>query len=273
MSIETITNIKNIDSDNFFLLAGPCAIEGEAMAMRIAERILLLTDKLKIPFIFKGSFKKANRSRIDSFTGIGDKKALKILKKVSDTFEIPTVTDIHEVSEAAMAADYVDVIQIPAFLVRQTDLVIAAAKTGKVVNLKKGQFMSSMAMKHAVQKVKDSGNEKAWITDRGTMFGYQDMIVDFRGIPEMRELAPVILDVTHSLQQPNQTEGITGGRPEMIETLARAGVVNNIDGLFIETHFDPSIAKSDGANMLDLNKLEGILSRLVRIRSTINNFN
>jgi 2-dehydro-3-deoxyphosphooctonate aldolase (KDO 8-P synthase) len=209
---------------------------------------------------------------MDSFTGIGDEKALKILKKVSDTFDIPTVTDIHEISDAAMAAEYVDVLQIPAFLVRQTDLVIAAAETGKVVNLKKGQFMSPEAMKHAVQKVKDAGNQKAWITDRGTMFGYQDMIVDFRGIPTMRQYAPTILDVTHSLQQPNQTSGVTGGRPDMIETIARAGVVNLVDGLFIETHFDPANAKSDGANMLHLDYLEGLMTRLVAIRKTVTAF-
>lgn len=271
MILSEIPNIKNTDANNFFLLAGPCAIESEEMALRIAEKVVTITDKLEIPYIFKGSFKKANRSRIDSFTGIGDEKALKILRKVSETFNVPTVTDIHEVSDAEKAAAYVDVLQIPAFLVRQTDLVVAAAKTGKVVNLKKGQFMSPGAMKHAVQKVKDSGSNKAWVTDRGTMFGYQDMIVDFRGIPEMREFAPTILDVTHSLQQPNQTAGVTGGRPEMIETIARAGIVNNVDGLFIETHFDPKNAKSDGANMLHLDNLESLLSNLVAIRKTINN--
>lgn len=270
MGHHNIPKLKHKESDQFFLLAGPCAIEGETMALRIAERVSKITDNLNIPYIFKGSFKKANRSRIDSFTGIGDEKALKILRKVSETFDIPTVTDIHEVSDAAMAAEYVDVLQIPAFLVRQTDLVVAAAKTGKVVNLKKGQFMSPEAMKHAVQKVKDAGNEKVWITDRGTMFGYQDMIVDFRGIPTMRQFAPTVLDVTHSLQQPNQTSGVTGGRPEMIETIARAGVVNNIDGLFIETHFDPANAKSDGANMLDLNYLEKLLTNLTAIKKTIN---
>ena len=271
MGHHNIPKLKHTDSDQFFLLAGPCAIEGETMALRIAERVCKITDNLNIPYIFKGSFKKANRSRIDSFTGIGDEKALKILRKVSETFDIPTVTDIHEVSDAAMAAEYVDVLQIPAFLVRQSDLVVAAAKTGKVVNLKKGQFMSPEAMKHAVQKVKDAGNEKVWITDRGTMFGYQDMIVDFRGIPTMRQFAPTVLDVTHSLQQPNQTSGVTGGRPEMIETIARAGVVNSIDGLFIETHFDPANAKSDGANMLDLNHLEKLLTNLVAIRTTVKN--
>nr|WP_179352823.1 3-deoxy-8-phosphooctulonate synthase [Winogradskyella vidalii] len=262
--------LKHTDSNNFFLLCGPCAIEGEDMALRIAEKVITITNKLEIPYVFKGSFKKANRSRIDSFTGIGNEKALKILRKVSETFDVPTVTDIHEASDAAMAAEYVDVLQIPAFLVRQTDLVVAAAETGKVVNLKKGQFMSPEAMKHAVQKVKDAGNEQAWITDRGTMFGYQDMIVDFRGIPTMRTYAPTVLDVTHSLQQPNQSIGVTGGRPDMIETIARAGVVNNVDGLFIETHFDPANAKSDGANMLHLDNLEGLLSNLVAIRKTIN---
>ncbi|MFT5848064.1 MAG: 2-dehydro-3-deoxyphosphooctonate aldolase (KDO 8-P synthase) [Psychroserpens sp.] len=271
MQLSDIPKLKHTNSNNFFLLCGPCAIESEDMALRIAEKVLNITNKLEIPYVFKGSFKKANRSRIDSFTGIGDEKALKILQKVSQTFNIPTVTDIHEVSDAEKAAEYVDVLQIPAFLVRQTDLVVAAAKTGKVVNLKKGQFMSPEAMKHAVQKVKDSGSDKAWITDRGTMFGYQDMIVDFRGIPTMREYAPVVLDVTHSLQQPNQSAGVTGGRPDMIETIARAGIVNSVDGLFIETHFDPANAKSDGANMLHLDNLEHLLTNLVAIRKTINN--
>ena len=270
MNLQDIPNLKHTDSGNFFLLAGPCAIEGETMAMQIAEKVCEITNNLKIPYIFKGSFKKANRSRIDSFTGIGDEKALKILRKVSETFDIPTVTDIHEVSDAARAAQYVDVLQIPAFLVRQTDLVVAAAKTGKVVNLKKGQFMSPEAMSHAVQKVKDSGNNMVWITDRGTMFGYQDMVVDFRGIPTMRQFAPTVLDVTHSLQQPNQSSGVTGGRPDMIETIARAGIVNNVDGLFIETHFDPSNAKSDGANMLHLDYLEKLLSNLTAIMRTVN---
>ncbi len=270
MNLSLIPNIKHTNSNNFFLLAGPCAIEGEDMALRIAEKVVEITSKLEIPYVFKGSFKKANRSRIDSFTGIGDEKALKILKKVSETFEVPTVTDIHEVSDAEKAANYVDVLQIPAFLVRQTDLVVAAAKTGKVVNLKKGQFMSPEAMQHAVKKVKDSGNDKAWITERGTMFGYQDMLVDFRGIPTMQQYAPTVLDVTHSLQQPNQSSGVTGGRPDMIETIARAGVVNNVDGLFMETHFDPANAKSDGANMLHIDYLEKLLTNLVAIRKTIN---
>ena len=269
MKLEKIPRIKHQNSNNFFLLAGPCAIEGEDMALRIAETITRITDHLQIPYIFKGSFKKANRSRIDSFTGIGDEKALKILRKVSETFDIPTVTDIHEISDAAMAAQYVDVLQIPAFLVRQTDLVVAAAETGKVVNLKKGQFMSPESMKHAVTKVRDCKNDQVIITDRGTMFGYQDMIVDFRGIPTMRQFAPTVLDVTHSLQQPNQSSGVTGGRPDMIETIARAGIATGADGIFIETHFDPSTAKSDGANMLDIQYLEGLLSNLTRIRETI----
>ena len=272
MNLSLIPQLKHADSQQFFLLAGPCAIEGEDMALRIAERIVKITDRLEIPYVFKGSFKKANRSRVDSFTGIGDEKALKILAKVSQTFGVPTVTDIHEVSDAAMAAEYVDVLQIPAFLVRQTDLVVAAAATGKVVNLKKGQFMSPEAMKHAVQKVLDSQNDQVMVTDRGTMFGYQDMIVDFRGIPTMRQYAPVVLDVTHSLQQPNQSSGVTGGRPEMIETISRAGIAAGVDGLFIETHFDPANAKSDGANMLSLDLLEGLLTRLSVIRSTIVNF-
>ncbi|OEY73413.1 3-deoxy-8-phosphooctulonate synthase [Salegentibacter salarius] len=270
MKLDRIPQLKHTASNNFFLLAGPCAIEGEEMALRIAEKVVEITNKLEIPYVFKGSFKKANRSRIDSFTGIGDEKALKILRKVSETFEIPTITDIHEVSDAKLAAKYVDILQIPAFLVRQTDLVVAAAETGKVVNLKKGQFMSPESMKHAVTKVTDCNNEQVMVTDRGTMFGYQDMIVDFRGIPTMREFAPTVLDVTHSLQQPNQSSGVTGGRPDMIETIARAGVVNKVDGLFIETHFDPANAKSDGANMLDLNYLEILLSNLVTIRKTVN---
>jgi 2-dehydro-3-deoxyphosphooctonate aldolase (KDO 8-P synthase) len=206
---------------------------------------------------------------LDSFTGIGDEKALKILEKASKTFEVPTVTDIHSEEDAEMAAAYVDVLQIPAFLVRQTELLVAAAKTGKFINLKKGQFMSPESMQFAVQKVKDSGNENVWITDRGTQFGYQDLIVDFRGLPVMKEFAPTVLDVTHSLQQPNQSSGVTGGRPESIETLSRAGIVTGVDGLFLETHYDPSTAKSDGANMLDLKHLEGLLTRLSRLRNFV----
>lgn len=272
MNLQNIPQIKHTDSNNFFLLAGPCAIEGEEMAMRIAEKIVAITDELKIPYVFKGSFKKANRSRIDSFTGIGDEKALKILQKVSKEFGVPTVTDIHTEEDAEKAAEYVDVLQIPAFLVRQTDLVVAAANTGKTVNLKKGQFMSPESMKHAVQKVLDSNNQDVMVTDRGTMFGYQDMVVDFRGIPTMKEFATTVLDVTHSLQQPNQTHGVTGGRPDMIETIAKAGIASGVDGIFIETHFDPANAKSDGANMLHLNYLEDLLKKLTAIRNTINQF-
>ncbi len=272
MDVTKIPQIKHTNSGNFFVLAGPCAIEGEEMALRIAERLVQITDKLEIPYVFKGSFKKANRSRIDSFSGIGDEKALKILQKVSQTFGIPTVTDIHTNEDAAMAAEYVDVLQIPAFLVRQTDLVVAAAKTGKTVNLKKGQFMSPESMKHAVQKVLDCQNENVMVTDRGTMFGYQDMIVDFRGIPTMKQFGTTVLDVTHSLQQPNQMSGVTGGRPDMIETIAKAGIVTGVDGIFIETHFDPANAKSDGANMLHLNYFEDLMTKLVAIRKTINQF-
>lgn len=254
-------------SENFFLMAGPCVIEGEDMALRIAEKVVGITEKLNIPYVFKGSYRKANRSRIDSFTGIGDEKALKILRKVGETFNIPTVTDIHETTEAAMAAEYVDVLQIPAFLCRQTDLLVAAANTGKIVNIKKGQFLSPAAMRFAVQKVVDAGNDNVMITERGTTFGYTDLVVDYRGIPEMREFGfPVIMDVTHSLQQPNQTSGVTGGLPSLIETIAKAAIAVGTDGLFIETHPEPSQAKSDGANMLRLDLLEDLLIRLTRIR-------
>ena len=252
-------------SNSFFLLAGPCAIEGEEMAMRIAEHMVKITEQLGIPFVFKGSFKKANRSRLDSFIGIGDEKALKILQKVGAEFGVPTVTDIHEADDAVKAAEFVDVLQIPAFLVRQTDLIVAAAKTGKYINLKKGQFMSPESMQHAVVKVTDSSNENVWITDRGTMFGYQDLVVDFRGIPVMKAFAPTILDVTHSLQQPNQASGVAGGRPEMIETMARAGIAAGVDGLFMETHFDRNHAKSDSANMLPLELMKGLLTRLHKL--------
>lgn len=272
MQLSRIPQLKHTASGNFFLLAGPCAIEGEAMALKIAEKVVSITEQLEIPYVFKGSFKKANRSRIDSFTGIGDEKALKILKKVSETFAVPTVTDIHVPEDAAMAAEYVDILQIPAFLVRQTDLVVAAAETGKVVNLKKGQFMSPESMRHAVKKVTDSQNEQVMLTERGTMFGYQDMVVDFRGIPTMQQYAPVVLDVTHSLQQPNQASGVTGGRPALIGTMARAGIAAGVDGIFLETHFDPANAKSDGANMLDLSLLEKLLTDLVALRQVVNRF-
>ena len=241
--------------------------------MEIAEKCVEITNKLKIPYVFKGSFKKANRSRIDSFTGIGDEKALNILKKVGDRFDIPVVTDIHSAEDAEMAANYVDILQIPAFLCRQTDLLVAAAKTGKAINIKKGQFLSPQAMSFAAQKIVDTGNNNVALTDRGTSFGYYDLIVDYRGIPEMKKFGfPVILDVTHSLQQPNSTEGVTGGMPEMIETIARAGIAVGVDGLFMETHQDPSVAKSDGANMLKLDLMKPLLTKLAAIRETINKF-
>ena len=268
--LAKINKIKHQRSGNFFLMAGPCAIEGEAMAMEIAEKILGITNKLEIPFIFKGSYRKANRSRLDSFTGIGDMEALEILKKVGERFNIPTLTDIHTAEEAAIAAQYVDILQIPAFLCRQTDLLVAAAKTGKAVNIKKGQFLSPESMIHAVNKVKESGNNNIILTDRGTMFGYQDIVIDYRGIPIMQKLGlPVVLDITHSLQTPNQNSGVTGGKPEMIEILAKAGIAAGVDGIFLETHPNPSEAKSDGANMLQLDKLEDLLIKLVRIRKVL----
>lgn len=265
----TIDKLKHTTAGNFFLIAGPCAIEGEDMALQIAEKVVSLTDRLQIPYIFKGSYRKANRSRLDSFTGIGDEKALKILRKVSETFDIPVITDIHAEAEAAMAAEYVDVLQIPAFLCRQTSLLVAAAKTGKVVNIKKGQFMGAAPMHYAVDKVTESGNDRVILTERGTTFGYQDLVIDYRGIPVMQQYAPVVLDCTHSLQQPNQASGVTGGKPALIETVARAGIAVGVDGLFMETHPNPSEAKSDGANMLPLDKLEGLLERLVRIREAV----
>ena len=255
---------------NFFLLAGPCVVEGEDMAMRIAERITSITERLKIPYAFKGSYRKANRSRMDSFTGIGDEKALKILRKVHDTFDVPVVTDIHAADEAAMAAEYVDILQIPAFLCRQTDLLVAAARTGKAINIKKGQFLSPLAMRFAAEKVAEAGNTDIMLTERGTTFGYQDLVIDYRGIPQMQAFGyPVVLDATHSLQQPNQAGGVTGGMPQLIETVAKAGIAVGADGLFIETHEDPSSALSDGANMLKLDLLEGLLEKLVRIREAI----
>ncbi len=266
--IKNITDLKK--ADNFFLLAGPCVIEGEEMALRIAEHIVKVTDRLGIPYVFKGSYRKANRSRLDSFTGIGDEKALKVLEKVRQTFDIPVVTDIHAAQEAEMAAEYVDVLQIPAFLCRQTDLLVAAARTGKIVNIKKGQFLSPEAMRFAAEKVVEAGNDQVMLTERGTTFGYQDLVVDYRGIPEMQSFGyPVILDVTHSLQRPNQTSGVTGGMPQLIETIAKAGVAVGVDGLFMETHQNPSVAKSDGANMLKLDLLEGLLEKLVRIRKSL----
>ena len=266
MDLADLTKISFPKNKQFLLIAGPCLIEGEKMAMQIAERVKNISDKLSIPYIFKGSFKKANRSRIDSFTGIGDDKALKILKKVGEKFNIPTTTDIHQVEDAEIATHFVDVIQIPAFLARQTDLLIAAAKTKKIINIKKGQFMSPESMKFAVEKIKSTGNKNVWITDRGTQFGYNDLVVDFRGIPVMKNFAPTILDVTHSQQKPNQTNGLTGGSPENIESIARAGISTGVDGIFIETHLDPASAKSDGSNMLDLKHLEGLLIRLAGLK-------
>ena len=272
MNHDSITKyLLSSPNGKFFLLAGPCVIEDEKMALDIAERVLAMTSALSIPYVFKGSYRKANRSRIDSFTGIGDIKALEILRKVRETFRIPVVTDIHTAEEAAIAAEYVDILQIPAFLCRQTDLLVAAAKTGRMVNIKKGQFLSPDAMRHAVQKVRDAGNNQVAITERGTTFGYQDLIVDYRGIPEMQKNGcPVILDVTHSLQQPNQMTGVTGGRPDMIETVARAGIAVGADGIFIETHQNPAVAKSDGANMLPLNKMSHLLSHLTLLRTAVN---
>ena len=268
--INYLDKLKHTDSNNFFLMAGPCAIEGEDIALRIAEKIVTITDKLNIPYIFKGSYRKANRSKGSSFTGIGDEKALKILEKVGKEFGIPTVTDIHESAEAAMAAAYVDVLQIPAFLCRQTDLLIAAAETGKVVNVKKGQFLSAGSMKFAVEKIQDAGNNNVILTDRGNTFGYQDLIVDFRGLPEMKSFGvPVVMDCTHSLQQPNQSSGVTGGKPELITTIAKAAIAVGADGLFIETHPDPANAKSDGANMLNLALLEDLLIKLIRVRQAV----
>ena len=264
----TLDNLKT--GHSFFLIAGPCVIENELMAMNIAEKIVEIAQKLNIPYVFKGSYKKANRSKVDSFTGIGDEKALKILKKVRDTFQVPVLTDIHETTDAAIAAGFVDVLQIPAFLSRQTDLLVAAAKTGLVVNVKKGQFLSPAAMQFAVQKITDSGNNQVLLTERGTTFGYTDLVVDFRGIPEMQRFGyPVVMDVTHSLQQPNQANGVSGGLPQLIETIAKAAVAVGADGLFIETHPEPAKALSDGANMLKLDLLQSLLEKLVRIRKAI----
>ena len=266
MTIRDLTS-----AENFFLLAGPCVIEGEDMAMRIAERVMALTSERNIPYVFKGSYRKANRSRLDSFTGIGDENALRVLRRVRETFNIPVVTDIHSAQEAEMAAEYVDILQIPAFLCRQTDLLTAAAKTGRIVNIKKGQFLSPDAMKYAAEKVvSEGGAGNVMLTERGTTFGYQDLVVDFRGIPQMKKFGyPVVMDITHSLQQPNQTAGVTGGMPEMIETIAKAAIAVGADGLFIETHENPAVAKSDGANMLRLDLLEGLLDKLLRVREAV----
>ncbi len=268
--MNNIPNIKHTESGNFFLIAGPCVVESEENVFEIACKIKAIADRLEIPFIFKASYRKANRSRLDSFTGIGDEKALEIIKSVRDRLQLPTLTDVHTAEECAIAAGSCDVLQIPAFLCRQTDLLVAAAKTGKVVNIKKGQFLSAEAMQFAVNKVKESGNDNVWLTERGTTFGYQDMVVDFRGIPTMKEFAPTVLDITHSLQQPNQSSGVTGGKPELIETIAKAGIAVGADGIFIETHPDPSVAKSDGANMLRLDLLEDLLVKLIKVRKAVN---
>lgn len=268
MNLE-IPKLSFADSGRFILIAGPCAIEGREMAFDIAGKLTELTRNYNIPFVFKGSYRKANRSRLDSFTGIGDEIALEILASVGKEFNVPVVTDIHESHEAAIAANFVDVLQIPAFLCRQTDLLIAAAQTGKVVNIKKGQFVSPSSMQFAVNKVKDSGNPNVLLTERGTTFGYQDLVVDFRGVPEMQQFAPVILDVTHSLQQPNQSSGVTGGRPALISVMAKAGMAAGVNGFFIETHPQPSLAKSDGANMLELSKMDELLQSLMKIQDAL----
>lgn len=261
---------QQYDKNNFFLLAGPCVVESEELVMEVAEKVAGICNKFAIPYIFKASYRKANRTSASSFTGLGDQKALEILKKVKDKYSLPVVSDIHAHDEAALAAAYVDVLQIPAFLCRQTDLLIAAAQTGKIVNVKKGQFLSGPAMKFAVEKINQAGNNKVMLTERGTTFGYQDLVVDYRNIPWMKEHGtPVIMDVTHSLQQPNQTSGITGGNPQLISTIAKAAIATGADGLFIETHPNPAVAKSDGANMLKLDLLESLLEQLVKIRKAV----
>jgi 2-dehydro-3-deoxyphosphooctonate aldolase (KDO 8-P synthase) len=258
------------NSDNFFLIAGPCVIENREMPFEIAEKLIEITNKLNILFVFKASYRKANRSSIDSFSGIGDLEGLEILKKVKQKYNIPVITDIHSKEEAILAADYVDILQIPAFLCRQTDILLAAANTKKIVNVKKGQFLSADSMKFVVEKINREGNNQIMLTDRGTMFGYQDLIVDFRSIPIMQENnVPVIMDITHSLQQPNQTSGVAGGQPKMIETIAKASVAIGVDGLFMETHPNPKEAKSDGANMLSLDLVPELMEKLVRIKKSI----
>jgi len=270
MDLSLIPQIKFTDKGQFYLIAGPCAIEGREMAFQIAAQLKEITTRLELPFIFKGSYRKANRSRLDSFTGIGDLKALEILSAIRSELEIPVTTDIHSAEEAVLAAQYVDILQIPAFLCRQTKILVAAAKTGKVVNIKKGQFLSPEAMAFARQKVVQSGNDQVMLTERGTMMGYQDLVVDYRGIPVMQRLgSKVTLDCTHALQQPNQSSGVTGGKPALIETIAKAGIAVGVDGLFLETHPDPASAKSDGANMLPLEKMETLLIKLMRIRNAI----
>lgn len=261
---------QRYDKNNFFLIAGPCVVEGEEMVIEIAETVAAICKKYKVPYIFKASYKKANRTSASSFTGIGDKKALEIIKRTGEKISVPTITDIHTAEEAAIAANYADILQIPAFLCRQTELLIAAAKTGKIINVKKGQFLNGEAMKFAVEKINSAGNKKVMLTERGNSFGYQDLVVDFRNIAAMKmNNVPVIMDCTHSLQQPNQSSGITGGNPELIETIAKAAIATGADGIFIETHPKPSIAKSDGANMLSLHLLENLIEKLVRLRSSV----
>lgn len=268
--LEELFKDQEYDKNNFFLIAGPCVVEGEGMVMDIAESVFAICKKYKIPFIFKASYKKANRTSAKSFTGIGDEKALQIIKKTGKNLSVPTITDIHTAEEAALAADFVDVLQIPAFLCRQTELLVAAAKTNKIVNVKKGQFLNGEAMKFAVEKIYSAGNKKVMLTERGNSFGYQDLVVDFRNIPAMKlNNVPVIMDCTHSLQQPNQSSGITGGNPELIETITKAAIATGADGIFIETHPNPSQAKSDGANMLPLHLLENLIERLIRVREAI----
>lgn len=268
--IEKLNKIRHLSSGNFFLIAGPCVVEDEHMPFEIAEKIVKICDRLKIPYIFKASFKKANRSKLDSFQGIGDIKALNLIKQVGEKFDIPVLTDIHSENDALRASPYADVLQIPAFLCRQTDLLVAAAQTGKFVNIKKGQFVSAESMKFAVDKVRQSGNQNIFLTERGTTFGYNDLVVDFRGIPAMQEIGvPVVLDVTHSLQIPNRAAGTSGGHPQFIETLAKAGIAAGADGIFIETHPNPALAKSDGENMLHLEMLESLLVKLVKLRSAL----
>jgi len=269
-----IPGLKYRDTGNFLLIAGPCVVESQDLVFKIAEHLVKLSDQFQLPLIFKASYRKANRSKVDSFTGIGDEKALNILSEVRRSFSIPVITDIHNPPEAEIAARFVDVLQIPAFLCRQTDLLTAAAKTGKWINIKKGQFLSGSSMRFAVEKVRESGNNNILLTDRGNTFGYQDLVVDFRNIPIMQQTGvPVIMDITHSLQQPNQEKGVSGGNPEMIETIGKAAISVGADGIFIETHPDPDSAKSDGANMLQLSKLERLLIMLTELRKTINTFN
>jgi 2-dehydro-3-deoxyphosphooctonate aldolase (KDO 8-P synthase) len=268
-----IPGLRYAETGNFLLIAGPCVVESEEVVFITAAHLAELSDKYKVPFVFKSSYRKANRSKTDSFSGIGDLKALKILSEVRHKFSIPVVTDIHNPDEAEMAAGYVDVLQIPAFLCRQTDLLVAAAKTGKWINIKKGQFLSGASMRFAIEKVRESGNNNIMVTDRGNTFGYQDLVVDFRNIPIMQETGvPVIMDITHSLQQPNQDSGVSGGNPAMIETIGKAAISVGADGIFIETHPDPAVAKSDGANMLKLSEFESLLIRLTALRKTINSF-